>query len=149
MRVIRRAKKKNFFTTAKRRFKRDLFVKYIYLLFIIICKNVVGSREHRISRILLCACMWWRRRRTTQKRTIRKPACSCNIGYFSFYDGASLFFPFSGSEAYLLFNSNISQLSINIETDNKQKFFSLFFCVLDGEDPHFMCWSRSRISIDP
>lgn len=38
----------------------------------------------------------------------------------------ALFFPFSGSEAYLLFNS-ISQLSINIETDNKQIFSESLF----------------------
>lgn len=61
------------------------------------------------------------------------------LDIFLFMTGPLFFFPFSGSEAYLLFNSNISQLSINIETDNKQNFFSLFFCVLDGEDPHFMC----------
>ena len=90
------------------------------------------NREEEFQKRVLCLAGWWKKGNKRRQRRRSKADnitnifffCSCNIGSFM----TTLFFvshtsPF-GWRAYLLFNSNISQLSINVETDNKQRFLS-------------------------
>jgi hypothetical protein len=95
----------------------------------------------RASQRCVCVDMW--RRATIGQYRKSLVVVILDIYFFLFMTGP-LFFPILWVRAYLLFNSNISQLSINIETDNKQNiFFSLFFFCREIF-PHFMCWSRSE-----